>query len=760
MKLTFHIAVRRGASRLLLIALAAFLLQQASHAQQIHAQAPSGGIAEIYASGAQRKEGDVYIADKDVDITYGAMQLQADHVEYNSVTYEAVARGHVKFDFENQHIEGDEGQLNVSTGHGTFRNVHGMVKLERRANPLLLVTENPLYFEAKEVERLSPDEYEIRHAWFTICDPRKPTWQFYTPEAKITLQKSVAMVHANFRLYRVPLIWMPYATAPAGDHIRQTGFLIPAIGQSSTKGFVLGDAFYWAPKPWFDTTLGFEYLSLRGSAERAQFRARPYENTSIKYDYFGVIDRGIVTNGVLQKQGGHQQQVEVTSLWKDGWRFVADVNELSSLTFRLAFADTYGDAINSEVRSAIFLTNNFRGFSFNVASLNDRSYLELNPPNSVLLRDAPEARFSSVEQAPFKELPVYLSFDTFVDALHRNDAFINTPNFVPRTELAPKVTLPIHFGNWLGVTTTAVFRSTYYGNSLDSSGNVVGNSILRNTGEFAVELRPPTLERYFDRPISRHRYKHTIEPTVTYRYVTGVNNFADFIRYDSNATLTDTNEVEYGVTQHLYVKQGSEQPVDFLAWTLVQKHYFDPTFGGALVPGQRNVFQALDSITPFAFAATPRNWSPLVSDLILTPGGRYDAESIVEYDPQLGKLTTIGTLLKVKPYSEFFLTVADFLLQGNPVVQPPSHQIRALLGYGDATRKGFNVAGGVSYDILNSTQQNQFVRVTYNGGCCGLAVEYRRVELGVVRTENQFRVAFIIANLGRFGNLRRQERIF
>jgi LPS-assembly protein len=759
-KLTFPIAAYRGVSRLLLFAFAAFLLQQAGHAQQIHVQAPSGGIAEIYASGAQRKEGDVYIADKDVDITYGGMQLQADHVEYNSVTYEAVARGHVKFDFENQHLDGDEGQLNVSTGQGTFRNVHGMVKLERRPNPLLLVTENPLYFEAKEVERLSADEYDIHHAWFTICDPRKPTWQFYTPEAKITLQKSVAMVHANFRLYRVPLIWMPYATAPAGDHIRQTGFLIPAIGQSSTKGFVLGDAFYWAPKPWFDATLGFEYLSLRGSAERAQFRARPYENTSIKYDYFGVIDRGIVTNGVLQKQGGHQQQVEVTSLWKDGWRFVADVNELSSLTFRLAFADTYGDAINSEVRSAIFLTNNFRGFSFNVASLNDRSYLELNPPNSVLLRDAPEARFSSVEQAPFKELPVYLSFDTFVDALHRGDAFINTPNFVPRTELAPKVTLPIHFGNWLGVTTTAVFRSTYYGNSLDSSGNVVGNSILRNTGEFAVELRPPTLERYFDRPLSRRRYKHTIEPTVTYRYVTGVNNFADFIRYDSNATLTDTNEVEYGVTQHLYVKRGSEQPVDFLAWTLVQKHYFDPTFGGALVPGQRNVFQALDSITPFAFAATPRNWSPLVSDLILTPGGRYDAESIVEYDPQLGKLTTIGTLLKVKPYREFFLTVADFLLQGNPVVQPPSHQIRALLGYGDATRKGFNVAGGVSYDILNSTQQNQFVRVTYNGGCCGLAVEYRRVELGVVRTENQFRVAFIIANLGRFGNLRRQERIF
>jgi hypothetical protein len=29
-----------------------------------------------------------------------------------------------------------------------------------------------------------------------------------------------------------------------------------------------------------------------------------------------------------------------------------------------------------------------------------------------------------------------------------------------------------------------------------------------------------------------------------------------------------------------------------------------------------------------------------------------------------------------------------------------------------------------------------------------------------VRTENQFRIALIIANIGTFGNLRRQEKIF
>ena len=184
------------------------------------------------------------------------------------------------------------------------------------------------------------------------------------------------------------------------------------------------------------------------------------------------------------------------------------------------------------------------------------------------------------------------------------------------------------------------------------------------------------------------------------------------------------------------------------------------TVHSALVTGQRIVFQALDSITPFAFASTPRNWSPIVSDVKLTPGGRYDAESIIEYDNQLGKVTTIGTLLKVKPYSQFYATVADFHLQGDPVVQPNSHQIRGIIGYGDLVRKGFNMSVGVSYDILTNTLLNQFVQATYNGGCCGLSVEYGRFNLATVRSENQFRVSFTLANIGTFGNLRRQERIF
>ena len=737
------------------------LLAVPCHAQQVRLPSGKGQYAELSSDGPQTRKGDVFIADKNVDLQYATMRLRADHLEYNDTTHDSLAQGHVQFDYENEHLEGDEAHFNFTTGVGTFANVRGSIRILRRPNPLVLVSDNPLYFEARQVERYANNVFVVHQAWITICDQERPTWQMFAPRARIRLNKSVALVNANFRLFKVPLLWLPYATAPAGQKIRQSGFLLPDIGNSSTKGYVFGDAYYWAPTTWADATIGVQDYTKRGSSQRAEIRLRPAENTSFSYTYYGVIDRGLPNaNGVLVSQGGHQQRLELQSVLPQGWRFVADFNQLSSLTFRLAFADTYGDAINSEVNSAVFLSNNFRGFSLNFAGVNDKSFLTISPETSVSLRNVPEARFGSVEQAPWRNLPIYFSFDSSIGALHRQDENLATPAAVQRSEIAPKVTVPLHFGPWLDVAATAAVRTTRYGASLDTAGNLSTQPLTRNDGEFSLELRPPTLEKYFDRPKSKRKYKHTIEPEVTYRYVTGINDFERFIRFDSDATLSNTNEVEYGFTQRLYVKNGDDQPLEFMSWSVVQKHYFDPTFGGAIVDGERNVLQPLNSITPFAFAAGPRNSSPIVSDFKITPGGKYDAEQLIEYDPQLHKIVAEGTLVKVKPYSEFFVTVAHFHIQDDPILQPLSNQIRALVGYGSFNRKGLNFTGGVSYDIQNSALQNQIAQVTYNGNCCGLSFEYRRIALGQVRTENQFRIALNIANIGSFGNLRRQEKIF
>src|SRR5215475_13227039 len=454
------------------------LFADVSQAQLVRLPSGKGDIVEISADGPQKKQGDVFIADQNVLIQYGEVSLRADHVEYNNRTHDATATGHVIFNYENQHIEAAQAQYNVSTGTGKFHEVRGNVKISRKPNPMVLTTENPLHFEARDVDKLPGDVYIVRQAWITVCDPQHPKWQFFARRARIRLDRNVALVNANFRLFRVPLVWVPYATAPAGQRVRETGFLLPDIGNSNRKGFIFGDAFYWAPASWFDTTLGAQFLSKGGSAQRAEVRATPNETTTFDYTYYGVIDRGLPdSTGVLQPQGGHQQRLEIQSLLPHNWRFVTDFNQLSSLTFRLAFADAYGDAINSEVRSSIFLTNNFNGFSLNFAALNDKNFLSINPETSVSLRNIPEARLSSVEQTPWRNVPIYFSFDSYIGASKRKDANLTTAAVVQRTEFAPRVTIPIHFGEWLGITATGAVRTTRYGASLDAAGNLDEQSL-------------------------------------------------------------------------------------------------------------------------------------------------------------------------------------------------------------------------------------------------------------------------------------------
>ena len=482
----------------------------------------------------------------------------------------------------------------------------------------------------------------------------------------------------------------------------------------------------------------------------------------------------------LESQGGHTAQFKLDAQLRDGWRAVADFNQLTSLIFQLAFAPTFGEAVNSEVRNAGFLTNNTQGFSVDFAATSYKNFVNAQPQVSADVRAAPEARFSSVDQAPWKNLPIYFGFDMFAGTVHRDDENLVTnpatgaqtgrarsfqlPAFVERSEVAPRVVVPLRWGPWIGVTTSFTARATSYGAQL-VGGSLSDELSRRTTGELNVDLRPATLERVWES--AGGKWKHTIEPEIEYNYVGGVNQFDRIVLFDEDETLTNTNDFVYSITQRLFHHGGNGQAEELATWKVTQAYYFDPTFGGALTPGTRNVFQALDSITPFAFADEPRRFSPINSDLVITPGGKYDAEVRLDFDTVRHRITAAETLLKIQPTENFNFSVAQFSIDNtagpppfNAALQPPANQIRAQVGYGASNRRGWSTQAGVGYDVKQNVLQNQFVEVSYNGSCCGISLEYRRLSLGQIRTENQFRVSLNIANIGTFGNLRREEKLF
>jgi LPS-assembly protein len=277
---------------------------------------------------------------------------------------------------------------------------------------------------------------------------------------------------------------------------------------------------------------------------------------------------------------------------------------------------------------------------------------------------------------------------------------------VGRFDLSPVISLPRLFRGWAFRPELAL-RDTIYtqqlvpggGTALTQVGTAVSNNLNRNSLEGSVELRPPAIDRIFDREIFGRKWKHVVEPRIVYDYVTGVSNFERVLRFDERDILSDTNEVEYSIVNRLYAKRTSRReekcPSDsmpalivggapapshipwerggtplagnsqgstlqqtsaqsgsqrncsrqpdtreIVSWELAQKYFLDPTFGGALVPGRSNVFSSTVDLTGIAFLTEPRHLSPLISRLRIGTTRSSDLEWDADYDFLAGRVNS------------------------------------------------------------------------------------------------------------------------
>ena len=126
----------------------------------------------------------------------------------------------------------------------------------------------------------------------------------------------------------------------------------------------------------------------------------------------------------------------------------------------------------------------------------------------------------------------------------------------------------------------------------------------------------------------------------------------------------------------------------------------------------------------------------------------------------LGGLAILTALYEFMPTSSTIASTETATSSSGEVEPARFNQFRAALGYGGANKRGFSAASSFGFDA--DVGQLQFVsaQATYNWDCCGMTVEYRRYAIANVRNENLFRFTFTLANIGSFGNLRRQERLY
>jgi len=796
---------------LLIVVLAVSVPSRASdNPPQSTPDAPSAVLGEevTIKALAQEKDGAIYKLHGNAEIDYESYIVRADEMVYDSASGQVTADGHMVLEGgpNDEHIEANHGTYNIHSETGRFEHVAGGIGVRLHGNRLMLTSSNPFSFAGKVVEKDSPYHYVVYDGTVTTCELPQPKWEFHAHKVVVDVGGNAKIYRSSFRLHGIPVLYFPFATHPAERYPRQSGFLIPNIGQSSVKGTILGESVYLALNRSMDATIGAEYFSLRGWAPQGEFRARPSDTSFVDLNFFSVLDRGIGSPPV--DQGGGDVRLSAEGSFGHNFRGVADIDYLSSFVFRLAFNEVFTQAVNSEVKSTAFLSNTTDGYFYNVAMQRYQNFESTTPGDVITILHAPSVELSSVDHRIGRS-PFYWSYDAALEGLSRSDPSFSTAPLVGRFDFTPTLSLPLVLRGW-SLRPALSLRDTFYTQQQIPSavpggpGSAVTDSLNRKSLHGEVELRPPALDKVFDREFLGQKWKHVIEPKVTYRYVTGINNFPDIIRFDQRDILSDTNEVEYGVVNRLFAKRLNQPAKDcdrpgmptlfiggapshslipwqkkgpvaespcsdepqvreIITWELSQKYFIDPTFGGALIPGLPNVLATTEDLTGIAFLNGTRRLSPLISRLRIATSSHTDVEWDVDYDFHLSHINTSTALVNYRA-GPFTIGGGDAFLQapGESVETSPVlfNQFRLLLGYGYPNKRGFSAATNVGFDANLNFLQYASLQTTYNWDCCGLSIEYRRFALGEVRNENQYRFTFALANIGAFGNLRRDARLF
>jgi LPS-assembly protein len=761
-----------------------------------------GGDGEIVVySQRQTVEGEdgsrilIYIGD--VDARYGSYRMQADKITLYEAENKMVAEGSVVFDQgDDQRITGARAVWNLKTKLGVFEDSTGFTNQTNDGTVI--------YFIAEKVERTALDEVVVTKGKFTACEEAVPKWSFTADEATIKINNKIKLKNAKFRVKDVPLIPLPFASIPIEQRDRQSGFLTPTFGFSGNKGFRLSGAYFQTLGRSADVTIRGDLYTSRGIGYGLDFRTRANSRSYLNFGFYAVKDRifGSSASAETPDQGGSILYAEGVHYFQNGFTAAADVRLTSNLAFRQVFSDGIQQIISPIEVSQAFINKSWDNYELNLLA---RSQVISIPNVRIKSRNLPSVHFEKRPSILSFLDPLYFSFQVSAEGVSRREEAddvglyqrltggdpVLTPAIGQRFDVFPQFTLPLST-KYVNFTLTAGGRMTYYSNSFNDMRQVVGRDVIRKYGELQFDVRPVALAKNYYGKSDAFKFRHVIEPFVTYRFVRGVDNFHRIVRIDDLDTITDTNEVEFGVTNRIYTRRYteavtdeaqqllreinaekkeplSEQPYEIFNLTVRGKYFFDETFGGALIPGRRNQIEPITAASFYTFGGVPRRFSPLIVDATYRPqrtifvNTRMDVG--VHGDAVRAGSATIGydtPLLKV--FQTFYYTRAVDLV-------PSLRQYANANGKEPGTLRGSQwspsifvgnrdkgLYGGTSlfFDFENrrAAQLSPLISSLYTVGyaydCCSLALQFYTFNVGV-RNENRLVFSFRLNGIGAFG---------
>lgn len=486
----------------------------------------------------------LYIAEGSVEITYRDAKLFADRIEFHEVTGDALAIGDVVYEEAGETFTAQHAQFN-------FDQDRGIVYMAD------LALEDDHYISGQEIEKVGERTYVIRKGSFTACDSPRPAWEFKSWKAKVEQGEYLQSWHTIGFVKGIPVIYFPYFFFPIKTE-RQTGFLVPDIGNSTINGFSIGNQFFWAITEHQDATFGHVYYEKRGHKFDLEYRyIYSAETEGTLTGQFIRDDLELTQRKRLQWNHQHGLPYSIKAR--------VDLDLTSDDEFDEDFSTRLDERSKSKLRSDVSLTRNFSQHTIRllVSRLDDLSEENQNRADQRI----PELTFTSQRQQLFGT-PLYIQQTTKVSHLKREGKEGEELEF-SRIDIQPTLSMPWNvLGQALTIEPQIQLRETYYTRNAETASNpdADAESAHREYYTVSIGVNGPKFNRIFDfgTEYRFQKLKHLIEPSLSFQYRPAIDE-DEYPRFDGTDRVGSENRsrnISYGISQRLLLKQVTQNAWD------------------------------------------------------------------------------------------------------------------------------------------------------------------------------------------------------
>ncbi len=500
------------------------------------------------------KEKDLMIFEGDVTISVGNIKIYSNKTTLNIKTRVGEIIGKVSIAGEDFFINASKTTYSLKDRTFTAYDVYASIKPE-------------ITMIAKKVEKKKGDKFIFHSGYFTTCIQCNPRWHITMKKAVLVRKDHIEIISALFKFKNIPAFYLPYFYYPISSKKRKTGFLMPQIGYSTFKGYLMKESFFWAIKDNMDLTLSGEYYSLFGKGVGGIFRSGDaYGNfLNISATYLGNEN----TKNYIIKGEGKINFSRTFSL-------SLNMNLNSGLDFIQNFSENLNFALRRNFYSNIYIKKTIGNFTLSFLADQSETFYSYTTRN-MKIRHLPAIDVSLYKTEIFRKV-LYISLKTGI----KNSSRLYGEEWltVPKLYFSPTTTLNLKPFPWLTLNTEYTINNYYYLKSYKENTKTVSDeNLYLNQHNLKASLIGPVFFRIYDVGLNGFIYKlkHTIEPSFNYRFVSDMENRSRIIPIEWTDYFFFFHQLDFTFTNRFYAKKDRDSSAEeILNFGFSQSYYFNP----------------------------------------------------------------------------------------------------------------------------------------------------------------------------------------